>query len=291
MAPTLWDAAMESGTMRHQILMICGLFACADLAAQEKEGAKGALPIQDNSFLLEEAYNQEDGVVQHINTFTRFRQSKDWVYTFTEEVPVPTQKHQLSVTVPFQRLETSLDGRRAFGDVALNYRYQALGDGESTVAFSPRFSLLLPTGDEKQLRGNGALGYQVNLPLSVMLSKQFVTHINLGTTFTPGAKSPLGEKADLSAWNFGQSFIWLARPTFNAMLEFAYNSGEQVAGPGLKERVNTFFVNPGFRWAINCKNGLQIVPGISVPVGVGPSKGERAIFLYLSFEHLLWKVK
>ena len=25
--------------------------------------------IQDNSFLLEEAYNQEDGVVQHIQTF------------------------------------------------------------------------------------------------------------------------------------------------------------------------------------------------------------------------------
>ncbi len=26
-------------------------------------------PIQDNSFLLEEAYNQEDGVIQHISYF------------------------------------------------------------------------------------------------------------------------------------------------------------------------------------------------------------------------------
>lgn len=277
--------------MRFTLLMTCGLLTCFGLAAQEKEGAKAPLPIQDNSFLLEEAYNQEDGVVQHINTFTRYRQSKDWLFTFTEEVPVPTQKHQLSITVPFQRLEASLDGRRAFGDVALNYRYQLLGDGEATVAFSPRLSLLLPTGDEKQMRGNGALGYQVNLPLSVMLSKSFVTHINLGSTFTPKAKNGLSEQADLSAWNFGQSFIWLARPTFNAMLEFAYNSGEQVVGPGMKERVNTFFVNPGFRWAFNFKNGLQVVPGISVPIGIGPSKGERAIFLYLSFEHPLWKVK
>lgn len=277
--------------MRFEMLLICGLLGGLGLAAQDKEGAKDPLPIQDNSFLLEEAYNQEDGVVQHINTFTRFRTSKDWVYTFTEEVPVPTQKHQLSVTVPYQRLEASLDGRRAFGDVALNYRYQLLGDGAATVAFSPRFSLLLPTGDEKQLRGNGALGYQMNLPLSVALSKQFVTHINLGSTFTPGAKNALGAKADLTNWNFGQSFIWLARPAFNVMLEFAYNSGEQVAGPGLKERVNTFFVNPGLRWAINFQNGLQVVPGISVPIGIGPSKGERAIFLYLSFEHLLWKVK
>lgn len=277
--------------MRRPLCAVCGLFACLGLSAQGQEGAKEALPIQDNSFLLEEAYNQEDGVVQHINTFTRFRQSKDWVYTFTEEVPVPTQKHQLSVTVPLQRFEASLDGKRALGDVALNYRYQLAGDGEAVVAVSPRFSLLLPTGDEKQLRGNGALGYQLNLPISVVLSRQFVTHINLGSTYTPGAKDALGAKADLTAWNFGQSFIWLARPTFNAMLEFAFNSGEQVAGPGLKERVNSFFVNPGLRWAINFQNGLQIVPGIALPIGLGPSKGERAVFLYLSFEHPLWKVR
>ena len=45
--------------------------------------------IQDNSFLVEEAYNQEFGVVQHISGFTRFWDSKDWAYTFTQEWPVP----------------------------------------------------------------------------------------------------------------------------------------------------------------------------------------------------------
>jgi len=30
-------------------------------------------PIQDNSFLIEEAYNQESGVVQHISTFSHSR--------------------------------------------------------------------------------------------------------------------------------------------------------------------------------------------------------------------------
>mgnify|MGYP003416988619 CR=1 FL=1 len=30
---------------------------------------------------------------------------------------------------------------------------------------------------------------------------------------------------------------------------------------------------------------LQIVPGISVPIGIGPSRGETAIFFYLSLEH------
>jgi hypothetical protein len=39
----------------------------------------------DNSFLIEEAYNQERGVIQHINSFARLWNSKDWAYTFTQE--------------------------------------------------------------------------------------------------------------------------------------------------------------------------------------------------------------
>lgn len=51
--------------------------------------------IQDNSFLIEEAYNQEDGVVQHIQMFQYLKKSKDWVYTFTQEWPVPKQTHHV----------------------------------------------------------------------------------------------------------------------------------------------------------------------------------------------------
>ncbi len=258
------------------------LAAAAPLRAQEPG------PIQDNSFLVEEAYNQEPGVVQHINTYMRNTVTKDWLYTFTQEWPVPGITHQLSYTVPVQRTGASPDGRSALGDVLLNYRYQLLGDGEAAVAIAPRFSLILPTGDEKQARGNGAMGYQVLLPVSVVLTETFVTHWNLGATWTPGARNAAGEKADLTAWNMGQSFIWLAHPNVNAMLEFAFSSGEAVAGPGLKTRVDAFYVSPGARFAINFKNGLQIVPGIAFPIGVGPSKGDKAVFLYLSFEHPMW---
>src|SRR5205807_8489329 len=56
--------------------------------------------IQDNSFLVEEAYNQEFGVVQHIQTFQRLWNSKDWAYTFTQEWPVDANpRHQLSYTL------------------------------------------------------------------------------------------------------------------------------------------------------------------------------------------------
>jgi hypothetical protein len=39
------------------------------------------------------------------------------------------------------------------------------------------------------------------------------------------------------------------------------------------------------RAAVNLAGGLQVVPGVSVPIGLGPSRGERAVFFYLSLEH------
>jgi len=56
-------------------------------------------PIQDNSFLVEEAYNQEPGVIQHISTFARGAGSAGWQYTFTEEWPIQGLAHGI-VRVP-----------------------------------------------------------------------------------------------------------------------------------------------------------------------------------------------
>ena len=63
------------------------------------------------------------------------------------------------------------------------------------------------------------------------------------------------------------------------------NHFQSVAGPGATEWSRLLYVSPGVRWAYNLKNGLQIVPGLAMPVGVGPSAGEKGVFVYLSFEH------
>lgn len=267
--------------------LLPALLLAASLTAQEKKEG----PIQDNSFLVEEAYNQEAGVVQHISTFTRYQETKDWIYTFTQEWPVGGIQHQLSFTLPWQRLGASLDGKQAFGDVALNYRYQLLGDGEAAVAIAPRFTVLLPTGDEKRGYGKGGTGFQVNLPVSFTLGKAFIGHFNAGATHTPRALSPDGDRGFTQDYALGQSFIWLANPRFNVMLEYVYTSGETVTGPGRTDRQSSSFVSPGIRWAYNFPGGLQIVPGIAVPIGVGASRGEKAIFLYLSFEHPFTKTR
>jgi len=263
------------------------LLLAAVLTAQEKKEG----PIQDNSFLVEEAYNQEPGVVQHISTFTRYQESKDWLYTFTQEWPVGGLAHQLSYTLPWQRLGASMNGRQAFGDVALNYRYQLLGDGEAKVAIAPRLTVLLPTGDERRGYGRGATGVQVMFPVSWVLSEALVSHWNLGATRTPNARNTFGEKATTQDLALGQSFIWLLNPRFNVLLEYMHTSSQAVAGHDQTQVQTATYLSPGVRWAHNFPSGLQIVPGIAVPIGVGASRGEKAVFLYLSFEHPFMKVK
>jgi hypothetical protein len=238
--------------------------------------AAGAGPIQDNSFLIEEAYNQEPGVIQHISTFDRGN-GGDWIYTFTDEWPVLGQTHQASVTFQYLHLEPSAQG---VGDLFLNYRWQAVGSGDTPVAFAPRLSLLLPTGDGSRGLGAGGVGFQVNLPLSAVLSDRFVTHANLGGTYVPSTDAAGGGRVALSAFNVGQSFIWLAHHNFNFMAEALYTT--QWLG---SERSDFITLNPGARAAIDFASGLQIVPGVAVPITLGTGQPEAGIFLYLSFEH------
>jgi len=241
--------------------------------------------IQDNSFLAEEAYNQDPGVVQHIQTFSRAWNRDEWLYTFTQEWPVPGITHQLSYTLAYQRA----GGVARPADGLLNYRYQLLGNGEAKVACSPRLSLVLPLGDEKIGTGNGTVGIQVLVPVSIVLGEKCVSHTDAGATILPSARDAAGDRATARGINFAQSFVWLASPRFNVLLESTWARAENVVRPGKTVHQDQFLLSPGVRWAYNYPSGLQIVPGIAFPFGVGPSRGQKSVFLYLSFEAPVWK--
>jgi hypothetical protein len=237
-------------------------------------------PISDNSFLIEEAYNQEKGVIQYISSFYRTRNG-DFTYAFTNEYPVKGMRHQFSYTVQLVRIGT----RFGIGDLFLNYRYQLHGmNEEDKVAIAPRFSVILPTGNFHHGQGSGAVGYQFNIPVSVTHSKLIVTHWNAGGTFTPKAKNSAGDRANTASFNLGQSTIFRIKNDFNFLFETVWNRNTAVAAPSRSDHSYSLLLNPGIRWAYNVKNGLQIVPGIAIPFGAGPSYGERGIYLYLSFE-------
>jgi hypothetical protein len=260
------------------------LFALAGLLLVSS-GLEAQDRIEDNSFLIEEAYNQERGVVQHISAFAH-AEGGDWEYSFTQEWPFLSQHNQVSFTLPLARLSDGLGGTRArLGDIGINYRRQLLGVGGGSVALSPRLSLLLPTGDEKTGHGSGGVGVQANIPLSVLISRRLVTHYNAGFTLIPSARNTAGDKATSFGYHLGASAIILLTPRLNVMVEGVWGSTQQVVGGDLTSVVEEAFLNPGIRYAFNTRGGLQIVPGIAYTIGIGPSGGENGVFLYLSLEH------
>lgn len=263
----------------------CLFFAFSLVASAQTPAGEEPPSIQDNSFLIEEAYNQENGVVQHISTFTRLWPSGAWAYSLTEEFPVRGLRHQLSYTLALMNNGGTPTPGAGLGDIAVNYRLQVVGSGATRVAFSPRATLIVPTGSVSMERGMGGFGFQTNLPLSVVVGKHWVTHWNAGATIIPHARNALGDRALVTGWNLGQSVIWQARPRFNVLLETVWTRTESVVGPSKTQHQDAAVISPGVRWAYNFENGLQIVPGIALPIGVGPSAGDKGLLLYLSFEH------
>lgn len=262
--------------MRFHRALALGLLAAAPLAAAAAE----LEPLQDNSFLIEEAYNQEPGVIQHIGTFSPSLRTRAWNSSFTEEWPIRGQTHQASVTVNFVGLETP--GQQGLGDLGLNYRWQAVGNGHAVVALAPRLTLIVPAGGTS--RGVGGTGLQLNLPLSVALYDRGAWHVNAGGTWVPSARAAAGGYGELTSFAVGQSLVWLAHPRFNFLVELLYTTTQLDTRAG-QERRETLTLNPGIRAGFDVAGGLQIVPGLAVPIGLGPSSGEVGLFFYLSFEH------
>src|SRR5262245_17773403 len=96
------SVAMDARAKKLAVCCACAM-ACIAVARARADGATwpdlSSGPLQDNSFLIEEAYNQEAGVVQSIVNGLWSRSSENWTLSFTQEWPVPDQRHQFSYTL------------------------------------------------------------------------------------------------------------------------------------------------------------------------------------------------
>jgi hypothetical protein len=212
--------------------------------------------ITDNSFLVEEAFNQERGVFQNIFTWVRGRTGV-WNATFTQEWPVPGMRHQLSYTLVYLG-----DGERTgVGDALLNYRYQLRTEDSRGPAISPRLSLVLPTGSESAGFGGGTAGLQFNLPVSKQFGDLYL-HGNVGHTWLPDLQRTTVVAA---------SGIWRVAPMFNLMLE------------GVAELREAVTLSPGFRGGWNLGD-RQLVIGVAVPVTRVDGRSTAALLTYFSYE-------
>lgn len=268
-----------------QVLFLCVLLPFTALAQSTQGAASVAssrpFAILDNSFLVEEAFNQEAGIFQNIAVFQR--NSGVWEFGFTQEWPIGSQKHQLSYTIPF----AGASGSSGFGDVMINYRYQALDEDPGRPAASPRISLILPSGSDEFT--NNSLGLQLNLPFSRQRNDWYF-HWNAGFTWHPDAKLPANnttvvpDSGSLFTPHLSASGIYRVRDMFNVMLESVLEFEEAVADfSGATDRQTVFTLSPGARGGWNLQDH-QLVVGGAIPITWVASDSSAGILLYLSYE-------
>jgi hypothetical protein len=254
----------------------------AGAASAEEKDPRLAAGIQDNSYLVEEAYNQEAGVVQHIQTLQRQRDG--WQYVSVQEWPLGSQDHQISYAVPYSWIRNDMGQRvHGLGDVFLNYRPQIWTETDTRPAFAPRFSLILPSGSKTKGLGDGSVGFQFNAPFSKIVSERVTLHANAGFThlFDVDGHHP-------TSYRLGGSAIYAVNRDFNLMLETVGEWEQSVNADRLLEREFTYTISPGFRYAMNYPQlaDLQVVLGAAAPISFTHGKStDYGVIFYLSFEH------
>ena len=253
------------------LCLLLPLTALAQTTTPAPASKSEPFAILDNSFLVEEAFNQPTGVFQNIFGFQR---SGDlWEFAFTQEWPVTSQKHQLSYTL---RALDHTERSTGIGDVILNYRYQATVEGPGIPAFSPRISLILPTDSS----GDRSVGLQINLPLSKQ-SGDLYFHGNAGFTWLPRARGP-AERVSLLTPTVSGSAIYRLRPMFNLMLENVLSFVAVYGELGGTERETVFTFSPGARGGWNLGD-QQLILGAAIPITFA-DETNTGVFLYLSYE-------
>ena len=235
-----------------------------------------AQKLEDNSFLVEEAYNQPARVVQHISTAELHHGAT--AFSFTQEWPLGGQRHQLSYS-----LFLDVDDGSTLGDALVNYRFQALGGEGAALWAAPRISAIVPVGDGDRLAGNGGWGLDLALPVSWEASGRLTLHGNAGATLRPHAENGAGEHAFTLAPYFGGSAILFITPKFNLLAETVWRYGDGVVAEDVTAGSWDQAVTLGARVGIDLPGGVQVVPGLAWMPAVGevPTRS----FVYLSVEH------
>lgn len=235
--------------------------------------------ILDNSFLVEEAFNQEPLIFQNI--FSWSFDGDGWEATFTQEWPLFGVKHQLSYTLPFKKTAKST----GVSDVLLNYRYQLLRETARTPAIAARASVVVPSGRVADGLGNGVAGLQVNVPFSKQFGDVYL-HWNAGWTWLPGvgnATGDTGRRIGLTSPRLAGSAIWRATPMLNLMLEGAVDFEESTVENERTMREPVVMVSPGFRRGWNIGDH-QLVIGVAIPINATPDRMGIAALTYFSYE-------
>lgn len=267
--------------IRAVVLTVIALLS-GPAAASAQTPSSEPWAITDNSFFVEEAFNQQRGVFQNIFIWQKTRDG-GWDGSFTQEFPAPAMRHQLSYTLPFDGGEIGAH----VGSVLVNYRFQLSEESNSHPAISPRASVILPTGRDDGY-GNRT-GLQFNLPISKQAGN-FYLHANAGVTHLfnvtagvfPAVVGFEPPTKDLTSPTIAGSVIYRAAPMFNVMLESTVEFAEDFDGLSTTRNAGVV-ISPGFRTGWNFGE-KQLVVGAAVPVTRSQGESSVAVLGYFSYE-------
>jgi DtxR family transcriptional regulator, Mn-dependent transcriptional regulator len=233
--------------------------------------------IMDNSFLVEEAFNQPAGIFQNILGVVRSGDA--WAAAFTQEWPVGSEAHQFSYSAAVLDSGTHV----GFGDVFLTYRYQASTEAAGRPAFSPRISVILPSGSAARGLGDGSFGLELNLPVSRQAG-DWQWHGNGGVRWLTDADAgdETGREERLVSPFVAGSVIYRLRPMLYLMLESVVGFDESIHPDGTG-RHTSFTLSPGLRGGWNLADH-QLVLGAALPITWTDRASNTGLFLYLSYE-------
>lgn len=210
--------------------------------------------IEDSNFLPETGVNRSDAVLQ----YNAFRLGDAMAWELAQEWATSSPRHQFSFVVPIYS-----DGETGLGDVALNYRYQLFGSESSRAAIAPRLWVLLPTRSEHF--GGRNSGLQVNVPLSVTLHERLVSHTSAGATWYRDART--------KELQLAQSLAFAMTDRVSLLVDAAWTRCD--------DEDHLLVVRPGIQVALDGPGGLQVAPGIALPLGTDAG----GVLVYVAFEH------
>jgi len=108
-------------------------------------------------------------------------------HVITQEWPLLGHIHQISYSIPY----ASTSAARGIGDLLLNYRIQLTSDTRGIPAFSPRISVILPTGDS----GRGRTARLVSNVPSAQLHTPLRATAARAARSGPVSLTPVGAKS------------------------------------------------------------------------------------------------
>jgi hypothetical protein len=261
---------MRLSTPRTLALLLPGLLVAVTASAQQPR------KLEDNSFLVEEAYNQEPRVVQHIVSGELHH--GDAALAFSQEWPLGGERWQGSYT-----LTGVQDGGLTLGDAEAAVRWQALAGVRGRLFAAPKLGLLIPVGDADRRGGNGGWGLSAVLPVSWEVASRLTIHGNLGADWRPAAENATGDQAGTLTPMIGVSAMFFVTPMLNLIAESAWEQEATVTGAHQTARAWEQAVTLGARYGFNLPGGTQIVPGAAWMPAVGDAATRS--YLYLSVEH------